>query len=191
MATITDGSINMWKRSRRRSSESFANAQITLDKFLVGKVVNKAIDGVRRAKQFPDQAPAPHFPLKMSITTDRGERGAGLISAEPGRDTRLHIHMNLQPLFTTEARTARPFLNNGWKAWVQICDLAAIKKLAKTIMAKSVGILRSTATALHTAFSKPSCPSSQSARPKATAPSENSWQVTYSPAHPLETARSQ
>jgi transposase len=35
-----------------------------------------------------------------------------------------------------------------WNAWVQVCDLAPMKRLAKTIMAKSEGILRSIATGL-------------------------------------------
>src|SRR5208283_4444994 len=35
-----------------------------------------------------------------------------------------------------------------WNAWVQVCDLAPMKKLAKTITAKSEGILRSIATGL-------------------------------------------
>jgi transposase len=35
-----------------------------------------------------------------------------------------------------------------WNAWAPVCDLAPMKKLAKTIMARSEGILRSIATGL-------------------------------------------
>ena len=59
----------------------------------------------------------------------------------------MHIRMNLQQLFTMDTKTAHRFLVR-WNAWVQICDLAPMKKLAKTIMAKSKGILRSIETGL-------------------------------------------
>ena len=45
------------------------------------------------------------------------------------------------------AKSARRFLDR-WNAWVQVSDLAPMKRLAKTIMAKSDGILRSIATGL-------------------------------------------
>ena len=59
----------------------------------------------------------------------------------------MHIRMNLQQLFTMDTKTAHRFLVR-WNAWVQIRDLAPMKKLAKTIMAKSKGILRSIETGL-------------------------------------------
>src|SRR5208337_4027594 len=40
------------------------------------------------------------------------------------------------------------FFLDRWNAWVQVGDLAPMKKLAKTITAKSEGILRSIATGL-------------------------------------------
>ena len=46
-----------------------------------------------------------------------------------------------------DAKTARKFLDS-WNAWVKISDLGPMKKLAKTIMAKSKGILRSISTGL-------------------------------------------
>jgi transposase len=59
----------------------------------------------------------------------------------------MQIRMNLQQLFAMSARSARRFLER-WKAWVEVCDLGPMKKLAKTIMPKSEGILRSIATGL-------------------------------------------
>jgi transposase len=55
------------------------------------------------------------------------------------------IRMNLQQRFTMSVKSARRFLDR-WNAWVQVCDLAPMKKLAKTITAKSESILRSIAT---------------------------------------------
>jgi transposase len=59
----------------------------------------------------------------------------------------MQIRMNLQQRFTMSVKSARRFLDR-WNAWVQVCDLAPMKKLAKTITAKSEGILRSIATGL-------------------------------------------
>lgn len=59
----------------------------------------------------------------------------------------MRIRMNLQQLFTMDAKTAPRFLDR-WNAWVQVCDLGPMKRLAKTIMAKAEGILRSIATGL-------------------------------------------
>ncbi len=55
--------------------------------------------------------------------------------------------MNLQQLFAKDANTAARFLVR-WNAWVQVSDLGPMKKLARTIMAKSKGILRSIETGL-------------------------------------------
>jgi transposase-like protein len=63
------------------------------------------------------------------------------------------------PIIAAELRKRRPkphsiwhldevYLKIGWNAWVQVCDLGPMKRLAKTIMAKAEGILRSIATGL-------------------------------------------
>jgi transposase len=59
----------------------------------------------------------------------------------------MQIRMNLQLLFAMSARSDRRFLDR-WNAWVDVCDLAPMKKLAKMIMAESLSILRSIATGL-------------------------------------------
>ena len=59
----------------------------------------------------------------------------------------MQIRMNLQQLFMMGAKSARRFLDR-WNAWVQICDLAPMKRLAKTVMGKAEGILRSIDTGL-------------------------------------------
>jgi len=59
----------------------------------------------------------------------------------------MQIRMNLHQLFTLGGKPARRFLER-WNARVQIGDLAPMKKLAKTIMGKAEGILRSIDTGL-------------------------------------------
>ena len=111
----------------------------------------------------------------------------------------MQIRMNLQQLFTMDAKTARRFLDR-WNAWVRVCDLGPMKRLATTIMAKAPRAFSDRSQpAFPTASWKPSTAMSRppSARPKATEPSEISKpSSTSSPAtcsliHPLEIARSQ
>ena len=59
----------------------------------------------------------------------------------------MQIRINLQQLFTMDPKAARRFLDR-WCVWVQVCDLAPMKKLARTVMAKAEGILRSISTGL-------------------------------------------
>jgi len=59
----------------------------------------------------------------------------------------MQIRMNLQQLFTMSPKSARRFLDR-WNAWVEVSDLGPMKKLAKTVMGKAEGILRSIATGL-------------------------------------------
>src|SRR5208337_1208201 len=75
-----------------------------------------------------------------------GEGSVVKIGSAENLDTTqaMQIRMNLQQLFTMDAKTARRFLDR-WNAWVQVCDLGPMKRLAKTIMAKAEGILRSIA----------------------------------------------
>ena len=53
----------------------------------------------------------------------------------------MNIYMNLQQLLTMSLKLACRFLYR-WNAGLQVCDLAPMKKLAKTITAKSERILR-------------------------------------------------
>jgi transposase len=127
---------------------NFPNAEITFDKFHVIKLANEAVDEVRR------QEARNNFQIKgrRYISVDRltTEEKATLSELEAQNlDTTqaMQIRMNLQQLFTMDVKTARRFLDR-WNAWVKISDLGPMKKLAKTIMAKSKGILRSISTGL-------------------------------------------
>ena len=109
----------------------------------------------------------------------------------------MQIRMNLQQLFTMSVKSARRFLDR-WSVWVQVCDLAPMKRLAKTITAKSEGILRSIATGLSNGVLEAINGNVQAAKRKAKAtepnetskPSSTSSPATCSLIHPLEIATS-
>ena len=131
--------------------ENFPNAEITFDKFHVIKLANEAVDEVRRQEakdNFQIKGRRYIFLKNVDRLTRRKSRRCRSLEAQNLDTTQaMQIRMNLQQLFTMDAKAARRFLNR-WNAWVQVCDLGPMKRLAKTIMAKSAGILRSIETGL-------------------------------------------
>ena len=148
---VTDTSIDMSAAFEAGIKANFNNAEITFYKFHVIKLANEAVDEVRR------QEPKDTFQIKGRryiflknvdhLTQEEKEALSRLEAQNLDTIQAMQIRMNLQQLFTMDAKTARRFLDR-WNVWVQICDLGQMKRLAKTIMAKAVGILRSIATGL-------------------------------------------
>ena len=148
---VTDASIDMGAEAGIKAN--FDNAEITFDKFHVIKLANEAVDQVRREEarnNFQIKGLALHLPQERRSSDAGGEGSVVKIGAQ-NLDTiqAMQIRMNLQQLFTMDAKTARRFLDR-WNAWVRVCDLGPMKRLATTIMAKAEGILRSIATGLST-----------------------------------------
>ena len=149
---VTDASIDMGAAFEAGIKENFPNAEITFDKFHVIKLANEAVDQVRRREEarnnFQIKGRRYIFLKNVDRLTQEEREALSRLEAQ-NLDTiqAMQIRMNLQQLFTMSVKSARRFLDR-WNAWVQVCDLAPMKKLAKTITAKSEGILRSIATGL-------------------------------------------
>lgn len=148
---VTDASIDMGAAFEAGIKQNFPNAQITFDKFHVIKLANEAVDEVRRQEarnNFQIKGRRYIFLKNVDNPTMEEKETLSQLEAQNLDTTQaMHIRMNLQQLFTMDTKTAHRFLVR-WNAWVQICDLAPMKKLAKTIMAKSKGILPSIETGL-------------------------------------------
>jgi len=148
---ISDASIDMGVAFEAGIKQNFVNAEITFDKFHVIKLANEAVDEVRReeARNNYQIKGRRYIFLKNvgNLTTEEKEALSGLEAQNLDTTQAMQIRMNLQQLFTMGAKSARRFLDR-WNAWVQISDLAPMKKLAKTIMGKAEGILRSIDTGL-------------------------------------------
>jgi len=148
---VTDASIDMGAAFEAGIRENFPNAEITFDKFHVVKLANEAVDQVRREEarnNFQIKGRRYIFLKNVDRLTQEEKEALSRLEAQ-NLDTvqAMQIRMNLQQLFTMSAKSARRFLDR-WNAWVQVCDLPPMKRLAKTVMAKSEGILRSIATGL-------------------------------------------
>ncbi len=148
---ISDASIDMGAAFEAGIKQNFANAEITFDKFHVIKLANEAVDQVRReeARNNYQIKGRRYIFLKNveNLTVEEQEALSRLEAQNLDTTQAMQIRMNLQQLFVMGASSARRFLDR-WNAWVQVCDLAPMKKLAKTIMAKAQGILRSIDTGL-------------------------------------------
>ena len=148
---VTDASIDMGAAFEAGIKANFPNAEITFDKFHVVKLANEAVDQVRREEArntFQIKGRRYIFLKNVDHLTQEEKEALSQLEAQ-NLDTiqAMQIRMNLQQLFTMSAKSARRFLDR-WNVWVQVSDLAPMKKLAKTVMTKSEGILRSIATGL-------------------------------------------
>jgi transposase len=149
--SVTDASIDMGAAFEAGIKQNFPNAEITFDKFHVIKLANEAVDEVRRQEvknRFQIKGRRYIFLKNVDRLTTEEKQALSELEAQ-NLDTvqAMQIRMNLQQLFTMDEKTARRYLDR-WHAWVKVCDLAPMKRLAKTIIAKSKGILRSISTGL-------------------------------------------
>ena len=148
---VSDASIDMGAAFEAGIKQNFANAAITFDKFHVIKLANEAVDQVRReeVRNNYEIKGRRYIFLKNveNLTMEEKEALSRLEAQNLDTTQAMQIRMNLQQLFMMGAKTARLFLDR-WNAWVQVSDLAPMKRLAKTIMGKAEGILRSIDTGL-------------------------------------------
>jgi transposase len=126
---------------------NFPNALITFDKFHVIKLVNEAVDEVRRAEARHTHLikGTRYLWLKNSENLDEEEKASivRLEAANPDTMQAWQIRQNRQDVFAmSSVAGARKFLRR-WSAWVSVCDLAPMKKAASTIIAKADDILGS------------------------------------------------
>ena len=149
---ITDASIDMGAAFIAGIKANFPNASITFDKFHVIKLVNDAVDEVRRqeARSSCWIKGTRYLWLKNLVSLTDAEKAALVELETANLDTMqaYHMRLNLQELFTMGSlASARKFLDR-WYTWVQICDLPPMKKAAQTIIDKADDILRSITSGL-------------------------------------------
>ena len=131
---VTDASIDMGVAFEAGIKANFENAEITFDKFHVIKLANEAVDQVRREEarnNFQIKGRRYIFLKNVDHLTQEEKEALSRLEAQ-NLDTiqAMQIRMNLQQLFTMDAKTARRFLDR-WNAWVRVCDLGPMKRLAK------------------------------------------------------------
>jgi transposase len=127
--------------------KNFPNAQITFDKFHVMKILNEAVDKVRREEQglIPELIKTRYIWLKNPKNLKKRE--VSVLESLQLKKLNLktmrayHIRLNFQELWNHEAQDAEIFLKK-WYFWATHSRLEPIKEAAYTIKRHWVGILR-------------------------------------------------
>lgn len=127
--------------------EHFPKAQITFDKFHIMKIINEAVDDVRRAEQKdrPELSKSRHVWLKnpKNLKANQAERLKELSLPKLNLKTTraYHLKLNFQELFTQPVGQAEAFLKK-WYFWATHSRLEPMKNAAATIKRHWNGILR-------------------------------------------------
>ncbi|MGB7295085.1 MAG: transposase, partial [Candidatus Aminicenantales bacterium] len=127
--------------------KDFPNARITFDKFHVLKVLNEAVDEVRREEQDlrPELKKTRYIWLKNPENLK--QREAAVLEELQIKKLNLktmkayHIRLNFQELWNQTAQEAERFLKK-WYFWATHSRLEPIKEAAYTIKRHWTGILR-------------------------------------------------
>lgn len=127
--------------------KQFPGAQITFDKFHIMKIINEAVDEVRRQeqKERPELARTRYIWLKNPVNLKLSQVATleGLTVKELNLKTSraYHIRLNFQELFSQPPHMAEAFLKK-WFFWATHSRLEPIKQAAYTIKRHWNGILR-------------------------------------------------
>lgn len=127
--------------------EQFPKAQITFDKFHIMKIINEAVDEVRRSeqKERPELSKSRYVWLKNTgnLNANQAERLKELTLPKLNLKTSraYHLKLNFQELFSQPADEAETFLKK-WYFWATHSRLEPMKKAAGTVKRHWDGILR-------------------------------------------------
>ena len=144
--TIKDVSCDMSPAFIKGVREAFPNAQITFDKFHIIKLLNEAVDAVRRSEVKAVEAlkGARYVVLKneINLTKKQRETRARLSQMNLKTMKALHIREGFQEIY--KANTFEDFesLLTQWLAWACRSRLDPIIKVAQTIKTHWDGIVR-------------------------------------------------
>jgi transposase len=145
MAQIQEICCDMSVAFIRGIEEQFPTAEITFDKFHVMKMVNEAVDDVRKGeqKEVPQLKRTKYLWLKneSNLKAEQKEELQSLKDSnlKTGRAYRLKLAM--QDLWTTPHLLADVYLRE-WLGWARRSQLEPMMELAKTVKAHEEGILR-------------------------------------------------
>jgi len=121
------------------------NASITYDKFHVIKLINEAVDKVRRSEQKdrPELKRTRYLWLKNhdNLKKEQKEKLAGLSSLKLKTARAMHIRMSFQDFYDQPKMDAETYLKK-WYFWATHSRLQPIIDVARTIKRHWDGILR-------------------------------------------------
>jgi transposase len=153
---ISDASIDMSAAFIAGVEANLPNAEITFDRFHVMKLVNEAVDEVRRreAREKAYLKGTRYIWLKNTenLTPEQADALKELEGENLDTMQAYQIRMNLQEVFRMGSLVDAARFLRRWVTWVGICDLAPMKRVAKTISDKAAQILAAITTGLSNGF---------------------------------------
>ena len=143
---VTEVCIDMSPAFIKGTDAHLPNANITFDKFHAIKIINEAVDLVRRAEQMdrPELKKTRYIWLKNegNLTKVQRETFGGLADLNLKTARAYQIRLTFQDLYAQPSlAAARAFLKK-WYFWATHSRLAPIIKAARTIKRHWEGILR-------------------------------------------------
>lgn len=143
---ITDISADMSPAFRKGAEQSFPWATVTYDKFHVLKLMNEAVDNVRRAEQ--KQVPALKSTRYLwlynpdKLNAEKTEKLETLKKSNIKTAKAYQLKLTLQDIYNTAVdRTDAMISLNKWYRWAVRCRLEPVKEFAKTVRSNWAGII--------------------------------------------------
>jgi transposase len=145
-AEVSDVSCDMSPAFIKGIKQSFPTAQITFDKFHILKLINEAVDAVRRAEVktewFLRGARYAILKNECNLTPLQRETREKLSEMNLKTMRAVHIREGFQQIYNAVSYEEFERRLKEWYFWATHSKLAPIKKVAKTIKKHWDGILR-------------------------------------------------
>ena len=143
---IAEVCIDMSAAFIKGVGEHLPEAQITFDKFHAVKLVNDAVDEVRRAevKNRPELKKSRYLWLKNERNLTAAQQASlGTLRSMSLKTARAyHLRLAFQDVYQEPVRAWGEYFLNRWLSWAMRCRLEPMKQVARTIKTYKEGILR-------------------------------------------------
>lgn len=146
---ITDASIDMSPAFIKGIEENFPNVEITFDKFHIMKVINKAVDDVRKAESQEQtllKGQKYLFLKNRANLTQKQTETLKSIESMPKMNLKtikaFHIRENFQEIYKESTREEFEKRLRKWYFWATHCRIEPMKEAAKTIKRHWSGVIQ-------------------------------------------------
>jgi transposase len=127
-------------------ADNLTEAEVTFDKFHAVKLVNDAVDKVRRAeaKSRPELKRSRYLWLKneRNLSTEQSAQLGALARTNLKTARAYHLRLAFQDIYKEQSREWAEIFLDRWYSWARRCRLEPMKQLAATIQRHRSGILR-------------------------------------------------
>jgi transposase len=143
---VTEACIDMSPAFIKGTAESLPGAAVTFDRFHAVKIVNEAVDRVRRAEQKSEPVLKGTRYLWLRNPDSLSDRQRALMDSLPAQTLRTarayHIRLGFQNLYRQDSPDAAARYLKRWYFWATHSRLVPMVEAARTIKRHWDGILR-------------------------------------------------